>query len=185
MHKQNFAMQPRDWPTTSEEAWRFDENLQATGRPSTASNGQNKLLHLGSSSAMIRRFGRRMSVRTIQTASGRLILVFMNACWKFSFRVQHVFTIFPYNAVVLESHSFFYYSEMMSHLLLRYKSLMRSRNWRLCSQRPSQNTCFSSEIDLIMKCPSLLHDSSERCLSMISFPCIRLYHPVVLLQNLL
>ena len=42
MHKQNFAMQPRDWPTTSEEAWRFNENLHAKGRPSTATNGQNK-----------------------------------------------------------------------------------------------------------------------------------------------
>ena len=51
MHKQNFATQPSDWPTTSEEAWRFDENLHATGRPSTAPNGQNEPLHLGSSSA--------------------------------------------------------------------------------------------------------------------------------------
>ena len=48
MHKQNFATQPRDLPTISEEAWRF---LHATGRPSTALNGQNDLLHLGSSSA--------------------------------------------------------------------------------------------------------------------------------------
>ena len=51
MHKQNFATQPRDSPTTSEEAWRFDENLHATGRPSTAPNGQNEPLHLGPSSA--------------------------------------------------------------------------------------------------------------------------------------
>ena len=51
MDKQNFATQPRDWPTTSEEAWRFDENLHATGRPSTAPNGQNEPLHLDSSSA--------------------------------------------------------------------------------------------------------------------------------------
>ena len=51
MHKQNFATQPTDWPTTSKETWRLDENLHATGRPSTAQNGQNKPLHLGSSSA--------------------------------------------------------------------------------------------------------------------------------------
>ena len=51
MHKQNFAMQSRDWLTTSEEGWRFYENLHTTGRPSTAPNGQNELLHLGSSSA--------------------------------------------------------------------------------------------------------------------------------------
>ena len=51
MQKQNFVMQPRDWPTTSEEAWRFNENLHAKGRPSTAPNGQNEPLHLGSSSA--------------------------------------------------------------------------------------------------------------------------------------
>ena len=50
MHKQNFVTQLRDWPTTSEEAWRFDENLHATGRPSTAPKGQNDPLHLGSSS---------------------------------------------------------------------------------------------------------------------------------------
>ena len=47
MQKQNFATQPRDWRTTSEEAWSFDENLHATGRPSTAPNGQNEPLHLG------------------------------------------------------------------------------------------------------------------------------------------
>ena len=47
MHKQNFATQPRD----REEAWRFDENLHATGIPSAAPNGQNEPLHLGSSSA--------------------------------------------------------------------------------------------------------------------------------------
>ena len=51
MHKQNFAIQPRDMPTTSEEACRFDKNLHATERPSTAPNGQNEPLHLGSSSA--------------------------------------------------------------------------------------------------------------------------------------
>ena len=51
MHRQNFATQPRDWPTSSEEAWRFDENLHATGRTSTAPNGQNEPLHLSSSSA--------------------------------------------------------------------------------------------------------------------------------------
>ena len=68
MHKQNFATQPRDWPTTSEEAWRFDENLHATRRRSTAPYGQNEPLHLGSSSwmQMIRRFGRQVSVRTIR-----------------------------------------------------------------------------------------------------------------------
>ena len=49
MHKRNFAMQSRVWPTTSEEAWRFDENLHAAGRPSTAPNGQTEQLHLGSS----------------------------------------------------------------------------------------------------------------------------------------
>ena len=49
MHKQNFATRPRDWPTTSEETWRFDENLHATGIPSTAPNGQNEPLHLSSS----------------------------------------------------------------------------------------------------------------------------------------
>ena len=66
---------------------------------------------------------------------------------------------------------------MMSHILLWRKSLVRSRNWRLCWQRPSQNTCFPGEIDLIMKWPSLLHDSSERCVSMISFRCIRFISP--------
>ena len=42
MHKYSFATQPRDWPTTSEEAWRFDANLHATERPSTAPNGHNE-----------------------------------------------------------------------------------------------------------------------------------------------
>ena len=51
IHKKNCAMQPRDWPTTSEEAWRFDKNLHAKGRLSTAPNGQNESPHLGSSSA--------------------------------------------------------------------------------------------------------------------------------------
>ena len=46
MHKQL-----RDWPTTSEEAWRFNENLHATGRLSTDLNGQNEPLHRGSLSA--------------------------------------------------------------------------------------------------------------------------------------
>ena len=41
----------RDWPTTSEEVWRLDENLHTTGRLSTAPNGQNEPLHLSSSSA--------------------------------------------------------------------------------------------------------------------------------------
>ena len=71
----------------------------------------------------------------------------------------------------------------MSHLLLQHKSLVRSRNRRLCWQRPSQNTCFSNEIPLIMKWPSLLHDSSERCVSMFCFQCIRLLRPVVLLRG--
>ena len=73
----------------------------------------------------------------------------------------------------------------MRNMPLRHKSLVHSRNRRLCWQRPSLNTCFSSEIDLIMKWPSLLHDSGGRCVSMIYFSCIRLYHLVVLLQNLL
>ena len=51
MHKQNFAMQPTAWPTTSEEAWRFDENLHAPGRASTAPHGQTEPFYLGSSSA--------------------------------------------------------------------------------------------------------------------------------------
>ena len=51
MHKQNFATQPGDWLTTSEEAWSFDGNVHTTGRPSTAPNGQNEPLHLSSSSA--------------------------------------------------------------------------------------------------------------------------------------
>ena len=37
----NILLCNRDWPTTSEEAWRFDENLHPTGRWSTAPNGQN------------------------------------------------------------------------------------------------------------------------------------------------
>ena len=32
MHKENFALQPRDWPTTSKEAWRFDDNLHCHGK---------------------------------------------------------------------------------------------------------------------------------------------------------
>ena len=51
MHKQNFVKQTRDWPTTTEEEWRSNENLHATERPSTTPNDQNELLHLGSSSA--------------------------------------------------------------------------------------------------------------------------------------
>jgi len=61
--------QPRDWPTTSEEAWRFDENLHATGKPSTAPNGQNEPLLISAPRLrmqMIRLFRRRMSVRTIR-----------------------------------------------------------------------------------------------------------------------
>ena len=51
MHKQNFVKQTRDWPTTTEEEWRSNDNLHTTGRPSTTPNDQNELLHLGSSSA--------------------------------------------------------------------------------------------------------------------------------------
>ena len=65
MHKQNFAIQPRDWPTTSEEAWRFDENLHATGRLSTVTTNRF-ILAPRLRMQMIRRFGRQMSVRTIQ-----------------------------------------------------------------------------------------------------------------------
>ena len=78
MHKQNFAMQPRDWPTTSEEAWRVDENLYATGRPSTAPNGQNKPHHLGSSSASADDppiWEAHVSLDHSEMASGRWILV--------------------------------------------------------------------------------------------------------------
>ena len=67
-----------DWLTTSEEAWRFDENLHATGRPSTASNGQNELLHRGSSSANADdppSWEADVSSNHQETASGRWILV--------------------------------------------------------------------------------------------------------------
>ena len=57
----------RESPTISEEVWRFDENLHATGRPSTAPKGQNEPLHLGSSkNADDPPIGRRMSVWTIR-----------------------------------------------------------------------------------------------------------------------
>ena len=78
MHKQNFAMQPRDWPTTSEETWRFDENLHATGRQSTAPNGQNEPLHLGSLSVNADDLPIReadVSSNYLEMASGRRILV--------------------------------------------------------------------------------------------------------------
>ena len=101
----------------------------------------------------------------------------MNACREFSFHVQHVFTIFLYNTVVLESQLLVHWYKMMSHLLLRQKSLVRSRNRRLCWQRPSQNTCFAGEIDLIMKWPSLFHDSSERCVSIDFFSVHSLISP--------
>ena len=62
VHKQNFATQPRDWPTTSEEAWRFDENLHE--------REDRQLLHMVRTKhfisaprlrmQLIRRFGRRM-----------------------------------------------------------------------------------------------------------------------------
>ena len=77
-HKQNFAMQPRDWPTTSEEVWRLDENLHATGRPSTAPNGLNEPLHLGSSSANaddLPIWEADVSSNHSETASGHRILV--------------------------------------------------------------------------------------------------------------
>ena len=82
---------------------------------------------------------------------------------------MHVFTIILYNAFVLKSQLLVHWYKMMSHLLIRHKSLVRSRNRRLCWQRPSKNTCFAGEIDLLMKWPCLLHDSSERCVSMIIF----------------
>ena len=68
---------------------------------------------------------------------------------------------------------------MMSHLLAQHKSLVNSRNRRLCWQRTSQNTCFFSEIDMTIKWQCLLHDSGERCVSMFSFQYIHLYHPAV------
>ena len=78
MHMQNFStqLQPRDWPTTSEEAWRFDENLYA--RPSTAPNGQNEPLHLSSSSANADDppiWEADVSSNHSETASGHRILV--------------------------------------------------------------------------------------------------------------
>ena len=81
-HKQNFGMQPRDWLTTTEEAWRFDENLHSKGRPSTALNGQNEPLHLGSSSANaddppIWEAG--VSSNHLETASGHQILVWTSS----------------------------------------------------------------------------------------------------------
>ena len=78
MHKQNFATQPRDWPTTSEEAWSFDENLHATGRPSIAPNGQNEPLHLDSWSTNAddpQIWEAEISSNHSETASGRRILV--------------------------------------------------------------------------------------------------------------
>ena len=78
MHKQNFATQRRDWPTISEEAWRFDEYLHAKGRPSTAPNGQNEPLHLGSSSANADDqpiWEGDVSLNHSETASGHGILV--------------------------------------------------------------------------------------------------------------
>ena len=69
MHKQNFGTQPRDWPTTSEEAWRFDENLHATRRPSTAPNGKKELLHYPPI------WEADVSSDNPETASGRRVLV--------------------------------------------------------------------------------------------------------------
>ena len=74
MHEQNFAMQLKDWPTTSEAAWRFDENLHATGRPSTAPNGQNEPLHLGSSDDPLI-WEANASSNHLETAFGHQILV--------------------------------------------------------------------------------------------------------------
>ena len=72
----NFAMQPRDWSTTSEEAWRFDENLQATGRPSTAPNGQNELLNSSSANADVPPIWEAdVSLNHSETASDHQILV--------------------------------------------------------------------------------------------------------------
>ena len=78
MHKQNFATQVRDWPTTSDEAWRFDENLHATERSVTTPNGQNEPLRLGSSAANADDPPNRemdVSSNHSETASGRRILV--------------------------------------------------------------------------------------------------------------
>ena len=78
MHEQNIARQPRDWLTTSEEVWKFDENLHATGRPSTAPNGQNEPFHLGSSSANADDppiWEADVSSNHSETASGHRILV--------------------------------------------------------------------------------------------------------------
>ena len=69
--------QPRDLATTSDEAWRFDENLHATGRPSTAPNGQNEPLHLGASSVNADYppvWVADVSSNHSETASGRRIL---------------------------------------------------------------------------------------------------------------
>ena len=77
MHRQNFATQPRGWPTTSMEAWRFDKKFDVTGRPSTASNGQNEPLDLGSSSANADDppiWKADVSSNHLNTASGRRIL---------------------------------------------------------------------------------------------------------------
>ena len=78
MHNENLAMQPRNWPTTSEEMWRFDENLYATGRPSTAPNDQDEPLHVGSSSANADDppiWEADVSSNHSETASGHRILV--------------------------------------------------------------------------------------------------------------
>ena len=78
MHNENFAMQPRDWPTTSEEMWSFDENLHATGRPLTTPNGQDEPLHVGSSSANADDppiWEADVSSNHLETASGHRILV--------------------------------------------------------------------------------------------------------------
>ena len=78
MHKQNFATQPRDWQTTSDEVWRFDEDLHATGRPLTTPNGQNEPLHLGSSSVNaddLPIWEADVSSNHSETASGSRILV--------------------------------------------------------------------------------------------------------------
>ena len=42
------------------------------------------------------------------TLVGSWTIISMNACWKFAFYAQHVFYIFPYNAVVLESQLLFH-----------------------------------------------------------------------------
>ena len=71
-------MQPTQWPTISEEAWKFYENLHATGRLLTAPNGHKEPLHLGSSSANAYDppiWEADVSSNYSETASGHRVLV--------------------------------------------------------------------------------------------------------------